>query len=269
MTMRLQLHLPDKALAIVLILLCSLGLTLSVTPQALADTLTVGKSCPVFSQSASPSQVGILAFSQPWYHSGRTDARYVAGDNATGIGLEIHFFANTQGTVKGLNKAACNRYRLLQIRKTTAQLFEGEKAIQIDIPDEAYTPFYDNSPMEHGYGTHQTPMDDLDKPWSGRPVRASTVAIYDTPYVSDSYGVEGQHIRTEFETCVICERDMGYDSLLSCGTWGYQRDYLNEETGWTEPEIIPVECLQKPSDRFRQTLESSNQVAYHYWLQWR
>lgn len=252
MTMRLQLHL--------------LALLLLTATTAHTETLTVSKSCPVKTSSA---QVGILAFSQPWYHSGRSDARYFPGDNATGIGLEIHFFANTQGLVTGRNLAQCNRYRLLQIRKTTAQLFEGEKAIQIDIPDEAYTPFYDNPPMEHGYGTHLTPLDNLDKPWNGRPVRASTVGIYDTPYVSDSYGVEGQHIRTEFETCVICERDMGYDSLLSCGRWGYQRDYLNEETGWTEPEVLPVECLKQPSDSFRQTLENSNQVAYTYWLQWR
>ncbi|MDX1397084.1 MAG: hypothetical protein R3204_01005 [Oceanospirillum sp.] len=235
-----------------------------------AETLTVGKACPVtFAEQDDARPVGLLVFSRPWFHSSRSNARYIAGDNATGIGLEIHFFANRNGHPQQFNQPKCDRYRLLQIRKTTARLFEGEKPVQIDIPAESSTPFYDNPPMEHGYGTHRTPVDDLDKPWSGRPVRASTVAIYDTPYVSDSYGIDGQHIRTEFETCVVCERDTAYDSLLSCGTWGYQRDYLNEETGWTEPELLPTECLNKPSQRFTNTLESSNQVAYHYWLEWR
>lgn len=239
------------------------------TAHAEDDTLTVGKACPVYADSHEKTQVGTLAFSQPWYHSGRTDARYIPGDNATGIGIEIHFFSNETGQVTGNNIASCNRYRLVQIRQTSARLFDGESAVQIDIPEQAPTPFYDSPPMEHGYGTHLTPLDDSDKPWIGRPVRASTVAIYDTPYVSDSYGIEGQHIRTRFETCVVCERDQSYDSVLSCGSWGFQRDYLNEETGWTEPDLLPMRCLGQPSPQFRQTLEQSNQVAYSFWLHWR
>lgn len=252
---------------------CSLLLHLSLTALpalAAADSLSVSKFCPVSQVSDEQTvNLGLLAFSHPWYHSSRTNARYTPGDNATGIGLEIHFFANTAGSTHGRNAISCSRYRLLQIRSTTARLFKGERPVQIDIPSDALSPFYDNMPMEHGYGTHLTPQDDQDKPWQGRPVRASTVGIYDTPYVSDGFGVEGRHIRVEFETCVVCERDQGFDDILSCGHWGYQRDYLNEETGWTEPESLEISCSAKPSQRFTQTLESTNRVAYSYWLEWR
>lgn len=237
-------------------------------PLTEASELLVGKSCPV-SAAQDKTPLGFLVISQPWFHSSRSQAAYIAGDNATGIGVEIHFFAGQQGATDGINRARCSRYRLLQVRTTTARLFAGEKPVQIDVPDEAVQPFYDNEPLEHGYGTHRTPADAEDKPWQGRPMRASTVALYDTPYVSDNYGIEGKPIRTTFETCVVCERDQGYDSLLSCASWGYQRDYLNEETGWTEPELLPLTCLARPSQRFTATLGQSNRVAYNYWLDWR
>lgn len=258
-------HLRHSLLCLAAFILAALSLPTTAAPD---DSLLVGKTCPVVTGDDG-KQLGILVFSQPWYHSSRGDARYIASDNATGIGLEIHFFANTEGQIRGRNKVRCDHYRILQIRKTSARLFQGEKAVQIDIPDSAFSPFYDNAPMEHGYGTHSTPSDSSDKPWDGRPVRASTVAIYDTPYVSDSFGIEGQHIRTEFETCVVCERDQAFDSLLSCGSWGYQRDYLDEQTGWTEPELLPIECLNTPSQRFTSTLEQTNRVQYSFWLDWR
>lgn len=242
--------------------------TLFILYAASADTaeLVVGKVCPVTYKTQA---VGSLIFSKEWYHSSRSNARYIPGDNATGVGLEIHLINNRRGHLSADNIAQCDRYRMLQIRKTNSRLLSGEKPIQIDVPDESTSPFYDSDPLEHGYGTHATPSDDEDKPWKGRPVRASTVAIYDTPYVSDAYGVEGKNIEVTFETCIVCEREDAYDKLLSCGTWGYEREYMGGMTGWAEPEFIAVQCHDKPSDTFRRTLDGSNRIEYSYWLSWR
>ncbi|WP_067867590.1 hypothetical protein [Neptuniibacter marinus] len=231
-----------------------------------AGELKVGKVCPVTYQKES---IGRLIFSKPWYHSSRSNAKYIPGDNATGIGLEIHLKNNFNGKTDGLNLADCDRYRLLQIRKTNAKLHQGERGIQIDIPNEAENPFYDNAPLEHGRGLHKTPKDDADKPWQGRFFRDASVSIYDTPYVSDSYGVEGKDLEVDFETCAICERDQHYDLVLSCGTWGYKREYMGGMTGWAEPEFKGVQCSSSASQLFQTTINNSNRVEYSYWIHWR
>jgi len=241
-------------------------LCLLYTAALKAAELEVGKVCPVTYQTES---VGILVFSKEWYHSSRSNARYIPGDNATGVGLEIHLINNVTGHLSGQNIAQCDRYRLLQVRKTNSRLLPGEKPVQIDVPDEFLDPFYDNAPLEHGYGVHPTPRDDQDKPWSGQPKRASTVAIYDTPYVSDSYGVEGKDIEVEFETCVVCERDRSYDNILSCGSWGYKREYMGGMTGWAEPEFNGVQCHATPSETLKDTVNLSNRIEYSYWINWR
>lgn len=231
-----------------------------------AAELKVGKACPVLYQT---EPIGILVFSKEWYHSSRSDARYIPGDNATGIGIEIHLQNSYSGKVDGLNLADCNRFRLVQIRKTTAKLFQGEKPVQIDVPDNFESPFYDSAPLEHGYGLHKTPIDDEDKPWTGRVYRDASVSIYDTPYVSDSYGIEGQDIEVQFETCAVCKRDSQFDSVLSCGTWGYIREFMGGMTGWAEPEFTGVQCSSSPSPLFEKTLDQSNRVDYSYWINWR
>jgi hypothetical protein len=235
--------------------------------SAIANTLQVGKVCTVV--NANNNQLGLLVLSDFWFHSGRNNASYIATDNSTGIGVEIHFFSNKVGQLSHRNLERCNKYRVLQVRKTNSQLNAGEHPIQVDIPAYFEQPFYDNSPLEFGYKTHKTPIDNSDKPWFSRSVRASTIAIYDTPYVSDAYGIDGQDIRVEFETCIVCQRDQSFDQLLSCATWGYQRDYLNEETGWTEPDILTPQCLAHASEQFKTTLETSLIVDYQYWLDWR
>ncbi|WP_157534177.1 hypothetical protein [Moritella sp. JT01] len=40
-----------------------------------------------------------MAFSQHWYHNGSDNAAYQARDNATGVGIEIHFLTNDKGFV--------------------------------------------------------------------------------------------------------------------------------------------------------------------------
>lgn len=234
--------------------------------SAVTEELLVGKTCPVGYQKQN---IGILVFSREWYHSSRHNASYIPRDNATGVGLEIHLFANRHGHLDGSNLAQCHRYRLLQMRSTTARLFDGERAVQVDIPDGFDDPFYDNSPLEHGYGTHMTPVDDRDKPWQGQHSRTSTVAIYDTPYVSDAYGIEGEDIDVSFETCVVCERELRYDTILACGTWGYTREYMGGLTGWSEPEFVGVQCNSKPSQTFQRVLDQSNRIDYSFWLNWR
>ena len=228
--------------------------------------LWVAKACPVNYQNES---IGILVFSKEWYHNGRQDASYEAFDNATGVGVEIHFFNNSHGALKQQNPIQCDRYRLLQVRNANLRLDDGSMPIQIDVPDQFDEPFYDNNPLEHGYGTHLSPADLADKPWPVRPVRASTVALYDTPYASDYYGIEGQPISVVFETCVVCQREDRYDSLLACGIWGYQRDYMGGYVGWSEPEYIGPQCLNEPSQVFKDTLDHQEKFNYRYWLHWR
>jgi len=232
-----------------------------------AESLQVSKVCPVTNNVGD--SLGLLVLSEFWFHSGRENASYIATDNATGIGVEIHFFNNALGQLQASNISSCDKYRMLQVRKTNSLLNHSDSPIQVDIPNFFEQPFYDNSPLEYGYNTHQTPTDNRDKPWLNRTTRASTVAIYDTPYVSDAYGIEGKHIRVEFETCVVCERERGFDQLLSCATWGYQRDYLDEETGWTEPDIITPQCFIQASEQFKETLENNLIVEYRNWLDWR
>ena len=231
-----------------------------------AEELQVGKVCPVNYQR---DNVGILVLSRPWFHSSRLDAAYQASDDATGIGIEIHLFANTQGDTRYGNIAHCDRYRLLQVRKTTARLLAGEDRIQIDIPEDAKEPFSDSGSLEFGHGTHITPADSRDKPWRGRVVRASTVALYDTPYVSAYFGIEGKDIEVRFETCAVCERDSGFDSLLSCASWGYRREYIGGFTGWTEPEPLAMQCQAALSQEYEDAIDRSNVVSYSYWLDWR
>lgn len=228
--------------------------------------LWVAKACPVSYQNEA---IGILVFSKEWYHNGRQNASYQAFDNATGVGVEIHFFNNRRGALKQQNRAQCDRYRLLQVRNANLRIDDGSQPIQIDVPSQFAEPFYDNYPLEHGYGTHLSPADVSDKPWPISPVRASTVALYDTPYASDHFGIEGQPISVMFETCVVCQRDNQYDSLLACGSWGYQRDYMGGYVGWSEPEYIGPQCLEQPSQAFKDTLDHQENFDYRYWLHWR
>lgn len=228
--------------------------------------LLLGKVCPVFWQQ---TELGILAFSQPWYHNGGTQASYQARDDATGVGLEIHFLANNNGHTSKDNRAQCHRYRVVQTRYSTALHGKNTAPLQLDIPSHFELPFYDNQPLEFGRGSHLTPNDDRDKPWLQRHSRASSVAIYDTPYVSDYYGKEGANIRVEFETCVLCQRDDGYDLLLSCGKWGFEREYMDTMTGWSEPEFIAVQCHNQASSAYLSTLDSDDKIDYQYWLDWR
>lgn len=259
------LHEARRAYAIHIYWIITCCLTLQSIKLAAAE-LEVGKVCPVKFQQRD---LGILVFSRAWYHSGRTQAAYQASDNATGVGLEIHLFTSPEGQLSGTNQAQCDRYRMLQVRTTNTKLDPGERASQIDVPPHFNHPFYDSPPLEHGYGVHQTPEDHQDKPWQGRPVRASTVSIYDTPYVSDSYGKDGEDIRVRFETCVVCSRESQYDSLLSCGRWGYTREFMGGMTGWAEPEFTGVQCLLDPSDSFKTTLDESARLEYSFWLNWR
>ncbi|MCE2595694.1 hypothetical protein K6Y31_12815 [Motilimonas cestriensis] len=234
--------------------------------SAWAEDLLVGKSCPVSFQN---QPLGILVFSKEWYHNGRERASYTPYDNATGVGIEIHFLSNQAGGLKQQNVARCDRYRLLQIRRSNLRLSEDEQPMQIDVPHQFEEPFYDHAPLEHGYGTHASPIDINDKPWPIRPMRASTVALYDTPYASDHYGKEGEPINVMFETCVVCQREDQYDNLLACGSWGYQRDYMGGYVGWSEPEFIHPQCLSQPSHNFKHTLDQQQMVDYRYWLDWR
>lgn len=239
------------------------------THQLFAEELLVAKICPVQAEiKSSQTHLGILAFSKAWFHSSRSQASYIATDNATGVGLEIHFFSNLNGQLKGRNQAQCDKYRMLQVRKSNISLVN-ENINQLDIPPDNTEPFYDGKNLEHGRGNHYTPADDQDKPWEGQVQRSSTVAIYDTPYISDAYGVEGEDITIMFETCVVCERENSYDQLLSCGQWGYTREYLGGFTGWTEPEFIPVSCHKKASDTLKNTIEYNESLSYHYWINWR
>lgn len=232
-----------------------------------AEDLMLAKVCPVLMQE---QQIGILTLSIPWYHNGRENASYIAADNATGIGVEIHYFNNHRG-VKFKEQGICDRFGLLQVRETNALLDKNELSIQLDIPDFFDSPFYDHPPLEHGRGMHLTPKDSHDKPWPGpgQVQRASTVAIYDTPYISDSYGIEGEHIRVSFETCLVCEKDLQSDRLLSCENWGYQRDYMGGMTGWSEPEVLNNRCTDQPSANFVSALEYRVQEHYPYWFSWR
>ncbi|WP_250657516.1 hypothetical protein [Alkalimarinus coralli] len=238
----------------------------ALTGRALASELEVGKVCPVAYQG---HEVGNLVVSRPWYHSSRLDAAYTAMDNATGIGVEIHFFSNVAGDTRHQNIAECDRFRLLQTRDSTARLVPGEKTSQLDIPSVFDEPFSDNSPLEHGRGTHLTPHDDRDKPWQGRVSRSSTVALYDTPYVSDGFGVEGEDIAVKFHTCVVCEREVGFDNVLSCVDWGYRREYMGGMTGWAEPDLLPMQCQLTAPQTLEETLDNDNQVSYQHWLNWR
>ncbi len=233
---------------------------------AQGDELRVGAVCPVSYQNQN---IGILVFSKEWYHTNRTQAAYIAADNATGIGIEIHLFANQLGHLSQKNIAACDHYRLIQVRSTTARLAPGEERVEVDIPDDHPQPFYDIKPLEHGYGVHQTPKDSSDKPWPQPQVRASTVAIYDTPFVTSYWGIEGQPIQVEFETCVTCQRTQGFDSILSCGRWGFEREFIADMSGWAEPEFSGVECLSHASERFLQALDQSSEIDYSFWLNWR
>lgn len=238
---------------------------------SMANELIVAKICPVKTPDHKENKevlLGNLAFSQEWFHSSRSQASYIASDNATGVGIEIHFFASLNGQIKGRNQAQCDQYRMLQIRMSNIN-FINENKNKLDIPPENTEPFYDQGDLEFGHGKHYTPLDDQDKPWQGQVQRNSTVAIYDTPYISDAYGVDGEDMTIQFETCVVCERENNYDQLLSCGQWGYTREYIGGSTGWTEPEFIPVSCLASASDTFKETIEFNESSSYHYWINWR
>ncbi|WP_035478635.1 hypothetical protein [Aliagarivorans taiwanensis] len=237
---------------------------LSLAYVANAEELLVNKVCPV---SYERTAIGVLVFSQPWYHSSRYEASYTARDNATGVGLEIHLFANRAGELDLDNIAQCDQYRMLQVRNTNRTLSKGETASQIDAPANAREPFYDSANLEHGRGTHLTPQDDRDKPWQGRVERISTVGIYDTPYVTDAYGVSGEDIWVQFETCVVCQRRGDIDSIVGCGSWGYVREYLGGDD-WSEPEFTGTQCLAQPTKQYRQALSSSQYHHYPYGEDW-
>lgn len=226
-----------------------------------SNDLFVEKSCPVNFQNDT---IGTLVISKPWFHESRISAAYQAMDNATGIGVEIHFFANKYGDVRYENYPNCDSYRIFQVRKTNARLNPGEKQLQADVPDYDASPYYDSGELEHGRGTHQTPIDTADKPWDTRPTRSSTVSIYDTPYVSDAYGIEGKPISVRFETCAVCSRDHTIDTILACVSWGYDRDYMGGHTGWSEPELQPISCHSTPSRDIYSVINSNETLSSYF-----
>lgn len=226
-----------------------------------ADDLLVSKTCPVLHKNKS---VGILAFSVPWFHNGGSPATYTAKDNDTGIGIEIHFLANKHGLSLKSEKKLCDKYRMLQFRDTSARLLNNEKNVQLDIPKNSLEPFYDALPLEFGHGMHKTPKDTADKPWENRIMRASTIGIYDTPFVSDNYGIEGNDIMVKFETCVVCQKREQIDHILSCGTWGFNREYMGGMTAWSEPEAYPIKCINKPKKEHLDVLKNSKFTAYNH-----
>lgn len=240
-------------------------LLLAYIPLLQAQDLLLSKVCPV---TFEQRKIGILALSMPWYHSGRDNASYIASDNATGIGIEIHYFNNASGQVLK-EHGRCDAFRLLQVRETNSLLDAGESKVQVDAPSHLANPFYDQYPLEYGRGTHLTPQDSRDKPWSGQLQRASTVALYDTPYISDAYGIDGKDINVRFETCLVCQREQQADLLLSCAHWGYQREYMGGMTGWAEPEVLTNSCAAKPSEQFVTVLAADTKHDYYYWFDWR
>jgi len=225
----------------------------------------VGKVCPVTHQGKS---MGNLVLSTPWYHDGGGNAAYIARDNAIGVGIEIHFFSNILASVRKKHMAQCDKYRLLQVRFTNSKLLASQTKSAIDVPRQQPTPFYDDGQLEHGRGSHLTPIDSDDKPWVGRHSRASTVGLYDTPYLSDWFGIAGKDIIVEFETCVVCEKNNQRDSVLSCGQWGFSRGYVNEMDGWAEPQTLPLQCLAAPTTRFINTVNDSHQFEYQNIMDW-
>ena len=242
-----------------------LSASLLVVFSSTANELVIGTFCPV--EYANQS-LGILAFSHPWYHDGMQSAAYHPRDNDIGVGLEIHFFANITGQIDKGNLAQCDNYRIIQTRYTSAIIPGHQKSLQLDIPQDFDQPYYDSEPLEFGRGNHNTPVDSSDKPWANQTTRSSTVAIYDTPFVSDIFGVDGQDIKVQFETCIVCQREQGYDLILGCGNWGFIREHTDVNE-WAEPDFISVQCQSSPSDEYTETLNSSTQVDYEYWLDWR
>ncbi|MGB0734196.1 MAG: hypothetical protein ACPGPF_10530, partial [Pontibacterium sp.] len=59
------------------------------------------------------------------------------------------------------------------------------------------------------------------------------------------------------------------DTILSCGTWGYQRDYINEMHGWAEPEFLGVQCQSEPSEALQLALMQDRRFDYNFWIDWR
>lgn len=252
-------------LAKVLCYLTASGLFGALSNPLLADELNVGKVCPVTQQQ---TVLGHLVLSTPWYHDGSGHAAYIARDNAIGVGIEIHFFSNKSGDVRHNNLAQCDQYRLLQVRFTNSKILPRQTKFAIDVPDSQPSPFYDDGLLEHGRGSHFTPVDNSDKPWLDRHSRASTVGLYDTPYLSDWFGIPGKDINVEFETCVVCEKTTQRDSVLSCGRWGFSRDYVNEMDGWAEPQATPLQCMIQPTTRFINTVNDSHQFDYQNIIDW-
>jgi len=234
--------------------------------SAIAEDLLVTKTCPVLHNK---SKIGILAFSIPWFHNGGSQASYIAKDNATGIGIEIHFLVNSEGLAHNQKSLACDKYRILQFRNTNAKLPSDQTKIQLDIPINSVEPFYDSFPLEFGHGMHKTPSDMRDKPWINSVMRASTVAIYDTPFVSDNYGVEGENIEVTFETCVVCQQFKAVDIILSCGTWGFNREYMGGMTAWSEPEAYPIKCSSELNNEYIKVLKNTKHISYKYGLDWK
>lgn len=234
--------------------------------QTSAQELLVSKACPVVYNNKN---IGILAFSIPWYHNGGTQASYIAKDNATGVGIEIHFLVNENGVYNTVQKKLCDQYRIMQFRNTNAKLPINEDSVQLDIPFSHGEPFYDAPPLEFGHGMHETPLDHQDKPWNNTIMRASTVAIYDTPFVSDSYGIEGKNIEVKFETCVVCRKFKSLDKILACGSWGFNREYMGGMTAWSEPEADPIKCFDSPKKEHLEVLNNSKLVSYKEGIDWK
>ncbi|WP_252097532.1 hypothetical protein [Pseudoalteromonas sp. NBT06-2] len=224
------------------------------------------KTCPVIFKNQN---VGILAFSIPWFHNSGSQASYIAKDSATGIGIEIHFLVNDKGLKVIKKSKLCDQYRMIQFRDTNAKLPLGQNKIQLDIPTQNPEPFYDSLPLEFGHGMHKTPIDTRDKPWTFTAMRASTVAIYDTPFVSDNYGIEGKDIEVKFETCVVCQKFKTVDRILSCGSWGFNREYMGDTTSWSEPVVYPIKCSIKPNKVYLKALDNTQNISYRYGLDWR
>ena len=237
-----------------------LSLLILVSINSQAQDLLVSKACPVFFNN---HKIGLLAFSIPWYHDGGTNASYIAKDDSTGIGIEVHFLVNQNG-----KKKRCDRYRMIQFRSTNAKLDPEQEALELDIPKNNKQPFYDAEPLEFGHGMHLTPTDTTDKPWNTRIMRASAIAIYDTPYVSDYYGIKGQNIIVKFNTCVVCQKYDGLDTILSCGSWGFNREYMGGMTAWSEPEADKVKCHTSPGSKQLNILKNTKLVTYQYGKDW-
>ncbi len=205
------------------------------------------------------------------------------GTDANGVGIAIHFDANTNGSLApgpNSNRCDCDSYKFVQVFSDNIP----SEGIDQDPPEPYYYIGTRSGALgfngsHFAWGVRNT----YPFPGAGAIVN-STASMYDAAYESSGAlkaknlgRFVGLDYRIGFEACLICHKhDSGFgwnpqvptkDKVLACIKWGYARKWSNAYWDWYTAGSGPTSA-SGPSADWKRIVDSDGHFEYRENIHW-